>query len=97
MILVLGWAPLFDDPLCVAAGWMCFNAWLCMLLFAIGKLFSYLLVTGHTCWILKTFFARYAATGEMDYLIVTQGASSQLSARCTTERFARIAQGMICR
>ena len=53
MISVFGWAPLFDDPLCVAAGWMRFNAWLCMLLFAIGKLFSYLLVTGGACWILK--------------------------------------------
>ena len=49
--LLFSWIPLFGDALCVAAGWMRFNPYLSMLLFAVGKLFRYLLVAGGWAWI----------------------------------------------
>jgi membrane protein YqaA with SNARE-associated domain len=35
----------------VAAGWLRFNPWVSMLLFAVGKLFRYMLVAGGWTWI----------------------------------------------
>jgi membrane protein YqaA with SNARE-associated domain len=49
--LLLSWVPLFGDALCVAAGWLRFNPWLSLVLFAIGKLVRYLLVAGGWTWI----------------------------------------------
>jgi hypothetical protein len=37
------------------------------------------------------------ALGQICHLITTHGTSNQLSARCTTLMFARIAHGMICK
>ncbi|GAB4472240.1 MAG: YqaA family protein [Burkholderiaceae bacterium] len=42
--LLFSWLPLVGDALAVAAGWLRFNPWLAMLLFAIGKLARYVLV-----------------------------------------------------
>jgi membrane protein YqaA with SNARE-associated domain len=52
--LLFSWVPLFGDALSVAAGWMRFNFWACMALFAVGKLFRYLLVAGGWTWFLST-------------------------------------------
>jgi membrane protein YqaA with SNARE-associated domain len=60
--LLFSWVPLFGDALCVAAGWMRFNVWKCMLLFAIGKLFRYLLVAGGWTWFLSTIWPWAKAT-----------------------------------
>jgi membrane protein YqaA with SNARE-associated domain len=49
--LLFSWLPLVGDALCVAAGWLRFNPWLSLLLFAIGKLFRYVLVAGGWTWI----------------------------------------------
>jgi membrane protein YqaA with SNARE-associated domain len=49
--LLFSWVPLFGDALCVAAGWLRFNPWVSLLLFAIGKLFRYVLVAGGWTWI----------------------------------------------
>lgn len=49
--LLFSWVPLFGDALCVAAGWLRFNPWLSLLLFAIGKLLRYALVAGGWAWI----------------------------------------------
>jgi len=49
--LLFSWVPLFGDALCVAAGWLRFNPWVSMLLFAVGKLFRYVLVAGGWTWI----------------------------------------------
>ncbi len=49
--LLFSWVPLFGDALCVAAGWLRFNPWVSLLLFAVGKLFRYLLVAGGWTWI----------------------------------------------
>lgn len=49
--LLFSWVPLFGDALCVAAGWLRFNPWVSLLLFAVGKLFRYLLVVGGWTWI----------------------------------------------
>jgi membrane protein YqaA with SNARE-associated domain len=49
--LLFSWVPLFGDALCVAAGWLRFNPALSLLLFAVGKLFRYLLVAGGWTWI----------------------------------------------
>lgn len=35
--LLMSWAPVIGDPLCVAAGWLRMNSWLCLLTIAIGK------------------------------------------------------------
>lgn len=49
--LLFSWVPLFGDALCVAAGWLRFNPWVSLLLFAVGKLFRYVLVAGGWAWI----------------------------------------------
>jgi len=49
--LLFSWVPLFGDALCVAAGWLRFNPWVSMLLFALGKLFRYALVAGGWTWV----------------------------------------------
>lgn len=49
--LLFSWIPLFGDALCVAAGWLRFNPWLAIPLFAVGKLFRYVLVAGGWAWI----------------------------------------------
>lgn len=49
--LLFSWVPLFGDALCVAAGWLRFNPWLSLLLFAIGKLLRYVLVAGGWTWL----------------------------------------------
>ncbi len=42
--LLLAWAPVIGDPLCVAAGWLRINAWLAALFMAIGKLARYVVI-----------------------------------------------------
>jgi membrane protein YqaA with SNARE-associated domain len=49
--LLFSWVPLFGDALCVAAGWLRFNPWVSLALFAVGKLFRYALVAGGWTWI----------------------------------------------
>jgi membrane protein YqaA with SNARE-associated domain len=44
--LLLSWLPLVGDALAVAAGWLRFNPWLALALFAIGKFARYALVAG---------------------------------------------------
>lgn len=53
--LLLSWVPLIGDALCIAAGWLRFNVWLCTLLMAIGKLFRYVVVAGGWAWFATTF------------------------------------------
>jgi membrane protein YqaA with SNARE-associated domain len=43
--------PLAGDALCVAAGWLRFNPWVSTMLFAVGKLFRYIIVAGGWTWI----------------------------------------------
>ena len=43
-ILLLAWAPLIGDALCVAAGWLRLNLWACALFIGIGKFARYWLV-----------------------------------------------------
>ncbi len=40
-VLLLSWVPIIGDPLCVAAGWLRLNPWLCLLCIAAGKLARY--------------------------------------------------------
>jgi len=49
--LLFSWIPLFGDALCVGAGWLRFNPYLSLALFAAGKLFRYALVAGGWAWI----------------------------------------------
>ncbi|MFN7572703.1 MAG: YqaA family protein [Betaproteobacteria bacterium] len=49
--LLFSWVPLFGDALCVAAGWLRFNPWISIALFAVGKLFRYALIAGGWSWI----------------------------------------------
>jgi membrane protein YqaA with SNARE-associated domain len=49
--LLFSWVPLFGDALCVAAGWLRFNPWISIALFAVGKLFRYALIAGGWTWI----------------------------------------------
>lgn len=42
--LLLSWVPILGDPLCVAAGWLRLNPWLCALFMALGKLARYVAV-----------------------------------------------------
>lgn len=39
--LLLSWVPLVGDPLCVAAGWLRLNPWLCAAFMMLGKLARY--------------------------------------------------------
>lgn len=40
-VLLLAWLPWIGDPLCVAAGWLRFNVWQCIVFMAIGKFVRY--------------------------------------------------------
>ena len=42
--LLLAWAPLIGDALCVAAGWLRLNAWAAALFMALGKFARYLAI-----------------------------------------------------
>ena len=42
--LLLSWAPVIGDPLCVAAGWLRINPWLSTLCMALGKFARYLVI-----------------------------------------------------
>jgi len=48
-ILLLSWMPVIGDPLCLAAGYLRINFWLCALMIAIGKSARYLILL----WILQ--------------------------------------------
>ncbi|MBI5919298.1 MAG: DedA family protein [Nitrosomonadales bacterium] len=43
-VLLLAWAPLIGDALCMAAGWLRLNPWHAMLFMALGKFSRYLLI-----------------------------------------------------
>jgi membrane protein YqaA with SNARE-associated domain len=58
--LLFSWLPLFGDALCVAAGWLRFNPWISLALFAVGKLFRYLLVVGGWSWIERAVLPLFA-------------------------------------
>lgn len=36
-ILLMSWVPVIGDPLCVAAGWLRMNSWLCLVVIMLGK------------------------------------------------------------
>jgi membrane protein YqaA with SNARE-associated domain len=42
--LLLSWVPIVGDPLCVAAGWLRLNPWLCMAFMALGKFARYVVI-----------------------------------------------------
>lgn len=42
--LLLSWVPIIGDPLCVAAGWLRLNLWLCAVFIALGKFARYVVV-----------------------------------------------------
>jgi membrane protein YqaA with SNARE-associated domain len=44
--LLLSWVPVIGDPLCVAAGWLRLNPWLCLAFMALGKFARYLVIAG---------------------------------------------------
>ncbi len=48
--LLLSWPPLVGDALCVAAGWLRYELWGCLVLMAIGKLLRYWLIAGGWIW-----------------------------------------------
>lgn len=58
--LLFSWLPLVGDALAVAAGWLRFNPWVALALFAIGKLVRYALVAGGWSWIEATVLPRLA-------------------------------------
>jgi membrane protein YqaA with SNARE-associated domain len=43
--LLLAWAPIIGDALCLAAGWLRLNVWQAALFMAIGKFLRYYLIT----------------------------------------------------
>lgn len=43
-ILLLSWVPIVGDQLCVAAGWLRLNPWLCALFIAAGKFARYWII-----------------------------------------------------
>ena len=49
-ILLLSWVPLIGDALCVAAGWLRINAWLALLMLAVGKCARYLALAFGWTW-----------------------------------------------
>ena len=49
-LLLLAWAPLIGDALCVAAGWLRLNGAACALFMAIGKAARYALVAQGALW-----------------------------------------------
>ena len=44
--LLLSWLPFVGDPLCVAAGWLRLDPWLCALFITLGKFARYLAIAG---------------------------------------------------
>jgi membrane protein YqaA with SNARE-associated domain len=42
--LLMSWLPIIGDPLCLVAGWLRMNFWLCCLFIVLGKGVRYLLV-----------------------------------------------------
>jgi len=42
--LLLSWVPIVGDPLCVAAGWLRLNPWLCAAFMALGKFTRYVII-----------------------------------------------------
>lgn len=58
--LLFSWLPLVGDALAVAAGWLRFNPWLALALFAIGKLVRYALVAGGWNWFAAALLPRFA-------------------------------------
>ena len=50
-MLLLSWVPLIGDALCVAAGWLRINAWLALLMLAIGKCARYLALAFGWTWV----------------------------------------------
>ena len=49
-VLLLSWAPLVGDALCVAAGWLRFNPWASLLVIAVGKSARYWAVAAGWSW-----------------------------------------------
>ena len=49
-MLLISWVPLIGDALCVAAGWLRINAWLALLMMAIGKCARYLALAFGWTW-----------------------------------------------
>jgi len=49
-ILLLAWAPLIGDALCLAAGWLRLNWLACALFIAVGKFARYWLVAQGALW-----------------------------------------------
>jgi membrane protein YqaA with SNARE-associated domain len=43
-VLLLSWAPMIGDPLCVAAGWLRIDPWRSALFMALGKFVRYLAI-----------------------------------------------------
>jgi membrane protein YqaA with SNARE-associated domain len=43
--LLLSWAPVIGDPLCVVAGWLKMPFWPCVFYMAIGKFLRYVIIT----------------------------------------------------
>ena len=42
--LLLSWVPILGDPLCLAAGWLRLNPWLCAVFMALGKFARYVVI-----------------------------------------------------
>ena len=49
-ILLLAWVPVVGDALCVAAGWLRFNAGACAFFMAVGKFGRYWLIAQGALW-----------------------------------------------
>lgn len=54
--LLLSWVPVIGDALCVAAGWLRINAWLALLMLALGKCARYLAVALGWSWFAAAWF-----------------------------------------
>jgi membrane protein YqaA with SNARE-associated domain len=50
-MLLLSWAPIVGDALCVAAGWLRFNPWASLLVIGVGKFARYLAVAAGWSWL----------------------------------------------
>ncbi len=53
--LLLSWAPVVGDALCVAAGWLRLNAWVSLAMLAIGKCVRYAVLAGGASWLVAHF------------------------------------------
>ena len=56
-VLLLSWVPLIGDALCVAAGWLRINAWLVLLMLAVGKCARYLALAFGWTWLAANWLA----------------------------------------